>query len=67
MTSDLAIKAGRKLFEKNLRQYAPEDPYYETYTDKRGREKRRKRELPPGLSTRDNKVLQSVKEACALS
>lgn len=62
MTSDLAIKVGRKLFEKNVKQYTPVDPLYETYTDAKGRQKRRKRELPPGLSARDAKILQSVKK-----
>ncbi|CAL1716056.1 unnamed protein product [Somion occarium] len=61
MTSDFALKAGRKLFERNLEQYQPVDPLYETYTDKKGKERRRKRELPPGLSARDAKILKSVK------
>ncbi|KAJ7600432.1 hypothetical protein C8J56DRAFT_1156819 [Mycena floridula] len=60
MTS-LLESAGKKLFEKHLEQYAPADPLYETYTDKRGRQKRRKRLLPPGLSARDQKILKSVK------
>ncbi|KAI0956302.1 hypothetical protein AcV7_006738 [Taiwanofungus camphoratus] len=62
MSSDFAVKAGRKLFEKHLHQYEPADPYYETYTDKRGRQRRRKRELPPGLSSHDAKILRSVKK-----
>ncbi|KAJ7584207.1 hypothetical protein C8J56DRAFT_715121, partial [Mycena floridula] len=60
MTS-LLTSAGKKLFEKHLEQYAPADPLYETYTDNRGREKRRKRLLPPGLSQRDQKILTSIK------
>jgi hypothetical protein len=40
--SDLARKAGLKLFEKHLKQYEPVDPLYETYTDNKGRQKRRK-------------------------
>ncbi|KAF8177203.1 hypothetical protein BJ912DRAFT_1146625 [Pholiota molesta] len=55
-------KAGKKLFEKNLEQYAPADPLYEYYTDARGKQKRRKRELPPGLSKRDARILRSVKK-----
>ncbi|KAI0775238.1 hypothetical protein BD413DRAFT_611564 [Trametes elegans] len=58
--SNLAVKAGRKLFERNLQQYQPADPLYETYVDKKGRQRRRKRETPPGLSTRDAKILKSV-------
>ncbi|KAG1870738.1 hypothetical protein DFJ58DRAFT_764367 [Suillus subalutaceus] len=59
MTSYLQ-KAGTKLFEKNLEQYRPEDPLYEFYTDKRGKQRRRKRAIPPGLSARDAKILKSV-------
>jgi len=62
MASDFAIKAGRKLFEKHLHQYEPADPLYETYTDKHGRERRRKRAVPPGLSARDAKILKSVQK-----
>ncbi|KAF9481940.1 hypothetical protein BDN70DRAFT_875732 [Pholiota conissans] len=54
-------KAGKKLFEKNLERYQPADPLYEHYTDAKGKQKRRKRELPPGLSKRDARILQSVK------
>lgn len=59
MTSYLQ-KAGTRLFEKNLEQYQPEDPLYEFYTDNRGKQRRRKRAIPPGLSTRDAKILKSV-------
>ncbi|GJE96221.1 DUF4112 domain-containing protein [Phanerochaete sordida] len=55
------LTTGKKLFQKNLAQYTPSDPLYETYVDKKGRERRRKRELPPGLSERDAKILKSVK------
>ncbi|KAG2347862.1 hypothetical protein BDR05DRAFT_987233 [Suillus weaverae] len=59
MTSYLQ-KAGTRLFEKNLEQYQPEDPLYEFYTDNRGKQRRRKRAIPPGLSARDVKILKSV-------
>lgn len=42
MTSKLAQKVGLKLFDKHLAQYTPADPLYETYTDNRGKERRRK-------------------------
>ncbi|KAL7279178.1 hypothetical protein ACG7TL_007018 [Trametes sanguinea] len=58
--SNLAMKAGRKLFESNLKQYQPADPMYETYVDKKGRQRRRRRAIPPGLSERDAKILKSV-------
>ncbi|KAI0346060.1 hypothetical protein BDW22DRAFT_1352048 [Trametopsis cervina] len=61
MSNELAVKIGRKLFSKHMEQYQPADPLYETYIDKKGRERRRKRELPPGLSARDAKILKSVK------
>jgi hypothetical protein len=64
MTSTILNKAGKALFEKNIEgymeRYTPADPMYEEYTDKKGRKKRRKRALPPGLSARDAKILKSV-------
>jgi hypothetical protein len=39
---NFAASAGKKLFERNLQQYQPADPLYETYIDKKGRERRRK-------------------------
>jgi len=57
----VAKKYGKHLFEKNLESYSPQDPLYETFTDEHGRERRRKREIPPGLSKRDAKILKSVK------
>jgi hypothetical protein len=53
-------KTGQKLFEKHLEQYAPTDPLYETYTNAKGKQKRRRRDVPPGLSKRDALILQSV-------
>ncbi|KAH7884265.1 hypothetical protein F5I97DRAFT_1888111 [Phlebopus sp. FC_14] len=53
-------KAGTKLFEKHLEQYAPPDPLYEFYTDGGGKQRRKKRDIPPGLSARDAKILKSV-------
>lgn len=46
--SALVGKAGKKLFEKHMEQYAPVDPLYEYYTDDRGKKHRRKvREIHP--------------------
>lgn len=42
MTSKLAQKAGLKLFEQHVNKYSPEDPVYETYIDKNGKERKRK-------------------------
>ncbi|KAJ3741494.1 hypothetical protein DFH05DRAFT_350600 [Lentinula detonsa] len=57
---NLLNSAGKKLFERHLQQYAPTDPMYETYVDAKGRERRRRRAIPPGLSSRDAKILKSV-------
>jgi hypothetical protein len=46
MTSALAQKTGLKVFEKHLKRYEPVDPLYETYTDNKGRQKRRKVRTP---------------------
>ncbi|KAH8835648.1 hypothetical protein DL96DRAFT_1575061 [Flagelloscypha sp. PMI_526] len=60
MAQTLLNKAGKALFEKHMEQYAPKDPYYEEYTNEKGKVKRRRREIPPGLSKRDQKILKSV-------
>jgi len=56
----LLNSAAKRLFERNLEQYTPSDPMYESYTDAKGRQRRRRREIPPGLSSRDAKILKSV-------
>ncbi|KAK0434280.1 hypothetical protein EV421DRAFT_1840358 [Armillaria borealis] len=61
MATKLFEKTGKKLFAKHLEQYSPVDPLYEVYTDDRGKQRRKKRELPPGLSKRDMKILRSIK------
>jgi len=61
MTSFLEA-TGKNLFAKHLEKYTPEDPLYEFYTNKKGKQKRRKRQLPPGLSARDEAILRSVKK-----
>ncbi|KAG5638102.1 hypothetical protein H0H81_001780 [Sphagnurus paluster] len=58
--SNVLGNAGKKLFARHVEQYAPQDPLYETYINDKGKEKRRKRALPPGLSKRDAKILKSV-------
>ena len=42
MNSNLAQRYGLKLFQQHIKQYEPEDPEYETYTDKKGRQRRRR-------------------------
>lgn len=88
MATTLLQKSGLKVFEQHMRQYEPADPVYETYTDKKGKQRRRRvrvlivafvsssqqtdlhifvsihtqRELPPGLSARDQKILKRVQK-----
>ncbi|CAE6445583.1 unnamed protein product [Rhizoctonia solani] len=62
MAGAFAKKAGMKVFEQHMQNYTPADPLYEEYTDEHGKKKRRKRELPPGLSKRDAAILKKVKK-----
>ncbi|KAL5526165.1 hypothetical protein ACEPAG_7503 [Sanghuangporus baumii] len=61
MSSTILTKAGLQIFEKHLKQYEPVDPVWETWVDENGKTHKRKRELPPGLSKRDAKILRKVK------
>jgi hypothetical protein len=40
----------------------PQDPLYEHTTDARGKKKRVRRQLPPGLSKRDRDILAKIKK-----
>ncbi|KAG8926842.1 hypothetical protein FRC02_008633 [Tulasnella sp. 418] len=62
MASKIAQKAGMSVLERHLKTYEPKDPLYEDYVDERGVTQRRKRELPPGLSQRDQAILKKVKK-----
>ncbi|KAH0832880.1 hypothetical protein J3R83DRAFT_11832 [Lanmaoa asiatica] len=53
-------EVGVKLFRKHLEQYAPPDPLYEYYSDAKGKQHRKKRDVPSGISSRDAKILKSV-------
>ncbi|KIL61514.1 hypothetical protein M378DRAFT_166794 [Amanita muscaria Koide BX008] len=53
-------KAGKDLFRKHIEQYTPPDPLYDYTVDSKGKKIRSKRAIPPGLSKRDAKILQSV-------
>ncbi|KAH7341331.1 hypothetical protein B0J17DRAFT_646136 [Rhizoctonia solani] len=54
MAGAFAKQAGMRVFEQHMQNYTPSDPYT--------RKKRRKRELPPGLSKRDAAILKKVKK-----
>ncbi|KAF8557093.1 hypothetical protein OG21DRAFT_1505713, partial [Imleria badia] len=51
---------GVKLFRQHLENYTPPDPLYEYYTDAKGKQRRKKRDVPAGLSPRDAKILKTV-------
>ncbi|CEH14016.1 Protein of unknown function DUF4112 [Ceraceosorus bombacis] len=59
MTS-IATKIAKGFIEKNAKQYEPVDPFYEEYVDKNGKEKRRKRPPPPGLTKQEAKLLRKI-------
>jgi hypothetical protein len=44
--SSFVEATGKKLFAKHLEKYTPEDPLYEFYTNKHGKQKRRKVNCP---------------------
>ncbi|GAA5877357.1 hypothetical protein JCM5296_002223 [Sporobolomyces johnsonii] len=61
MSSLIAKKVGRTVLGNQAANYEPPDPYRETYRDHKGRERRRKRKMPEGLSKRDERILRSVR------
>ncbi|KAL7413755.1 hypothetical protein BDY24DRAFT_388048 [Mrakia frigida] len=66
MAAFIAKKVGGKItkgvFESHLAAFEPIDPLYEETVDARGKKKRVRRQLPPGLTPRDTKILQKVKK-----
>jgi hypothetical protein len=40
--ASLATKAAKRVVEQHAKQFEPEDPYYETWVDSKGKQKRRK-------------------------
>ena len=61
MSSKIATAVGRKFVGNNAKQYETQDPHYETYTNAKGKQKRRKRAIPQGLSAHDAAVLKKVR------
>lgn len=57
MASKIAGAIGKSYAGKQAASYAPRDPVWETYTDANGKEVRRKREVPLGLSKKEEKIL----------
>lgn len=62
MASYVANKVTKRLVGKQAKQYEPEDPLYEFYTAPNGKQKRRKRALPPGLTKSQASLLQKIKK-----
>jgi hypothetical protein len=54
---------GKKVLGNQFASYEPQDPQYETYTDTTtGKVRRRKRDIPLGLSARDAAILKKVRK-----
>ncbi|WFD07570.1 hypothetical protein MVES1_002937 [Malassezia vespertilionis] len=49
----------KKYVDNFSKRFEPEDPYYETY-EHNGKQKRRKRPLPQGLTRKEEKILRKV-------
>lgn len=62
MISYLANKVTKRLVSGQAKKYEPEDPLYEFYTTTDGKQKRRKRPLPPGLTRKQAKLLKKIKK-----
>ncbi len=53
---------GQKYIAAHAKQFEPADPYYEILTDEHGNQKRRKRDIPAGLSKRDARALRKIRK-----
>ena len=62
MASYLASKVTKRFVSGQAKKYEPEDPLYEFYTASNGKQKRRKRALPPGLTRKQAKLLKKIKK-----
>jgi len=66
MAAALANKAGGALFDQQVKKLKAEDPVYETYVNEKGKTKKRKRAIPPGISAQDAAVLKAVRRRARL-
>ncbi|KAI3492176.1 hypothetical protein L1887_43465 [Cichorium endivia] len=62
MASYVANKVTKRFVSGQAKRYEPEDPLYEFYTGNDGKQKRRKRALPPGLTRKQAKLLKKIKK-----
>ncbi|RSH86978.1 hypothetical protein EHS25_003466 [Saitozyma podzolica] len=60
--SVIAQKAAKRIFSQHVVPYQPSDPLYEETVDAKGKKKRVKRAVPPGLSKRDQKALLKIRK-----
>jgi len=61
--SGIAQNMAAKMIKDHMDQLAPKDPYYEYAVDPRtGKQRKEKRQVPPGLSKRDEKILKKVRK-----
>ena len=58
--ASLATKAAKRLVSQHAKQYEPQDPFYETWVDASGKQKRRKRPPPPGLTKKEAQLLRKI-------
>ncbi|UZJ56870.1 hypothetical protein CBS101457_006190 [Exobasidium rhododendri] len=58
--ASLATKATKRLVSQHAKQFEPEDPFYEYWVDSKGKEKRRKRPPPPGLTKAEAQLLKKI-------
>ncbi|EGF98823.1 uncharacterized protein MELLADRAFT_73507 [Melampsora larici-populina 98AG31] len=63
MTSYIAKKVGHSFLASHVAGLEPRDPQYEITTDPNtGQQTRKKRDVPPGLSKKEEKILRKVRK-----
>ncbi|CAD6586019.1 MAG: hypothetical protein TREMPRED_004316 [Tremellales sp. Tagirdzhanova-0007] len=58
----IAQKIAGNAIKERMQQYAPVDPYYDEVINSKGKVKKVKRGVPPGLSARDEKILRKIRK-----
>ena len=61
----LLSSLGTSLLDWQSKAWQPSDPLYESYTNKSGKTKLRRRPMPPGLSSSERSTLAKVRRAMA--
>ncbi|WVQ70778.1 hypothetical protein IAR50_000300 [Cryptococcus sp. DSM 104548] len=60
--SSIAGKVVTKMLKNNVSKKAPDDPLYTVTVDAKGKQKRVVRDLPKGLSKRDQRALRKIRK-----